>query len=141
MPSSERSPQSAHPPRDLYSAEARSLHGTGRVDVSGRAGLPVGAPRELGGTGQGYDPEQLYAAALATCLHQAVVIAATETGVDPADSEVTARVHLGDGGAQRYTFAATAEVSLPSAGDRRERVIEHALRICPLAEHLDPPPA
>ncbi|MTE17999.1 osmotically inducible protein C [Streptomyces sp. TRM43335] len=128
--------------QDLYSAEARSLHGTGRVDVSGRAGLPVGAPGELGGSGHGYDPEQLYAAALATCLHQAVVIAATETGVDPTGSEVTARVRLRTGGGQHYAFAATADVSLPSADDgQRERVVAQALRICPLGDQLDPPPA
>ncbi|MDG9704997.1 OsmC family protein [Streptomyces sp. DH37] len=128
--------------QDLYTAQARSLHGTGRVDVSGRAGLPVGAPGELGGSGQGYDPEQLYAAALATCLHQALVIAATETGVDPSGSEVTARVRLNDGGAQHYRFDATADVSLPSAsGEQRERVIGQALRICPLGDRLDPPPA
>lgn len=128
--------------QDLYSAQARSLHGTGRVDVSGRAGLPVGAPGELGGSGHGYDPEQLYAAALATCLHQAVVIAAGETGVDPAGSEVTARVRLSTGGSQHYAFTATADVALPSADDaQRERVIAQALRICPISDHLDPPPA
>ncbi|MFP8960370.1 OsmC family protein [Streptomyces nanhaiensis] len=128
--------------QDLYTAQARSLHGTGRVDVSGRAGLPVGAPSELGGSGHGYDPEQLYAAALATCLHQALVIAATETGVDPSGSEVTARVRLSNGGAQHYRFDATADVSLPSAeGERRSRVIEQALRICPISDQLDPPPA
>ncbi|GAA2435570.1 OsmC family protein [Streptomyces macrosporus] len=127
--------------QDLYRAQARSRHGTGRVDIPGRAGIPVGAPSELGGSGQGYDPEQLYAAALATCLHQALVIAATETGVDPAGSEVTARVRLSDGGAQHYAFDATAEVSLPSAeGDRRERVIAQALRICPITDQLNPPP-
>ncbi|GAA2403688.1 OsmC family protein [Streptomyces glaucosporus] len=128
--------------QDLYSAQAHSRHGTGRVDVSGRAGIPVGAPSELGGSGQGYDPEQLYAAAVATCLHQALVIAATQSGVDPSGSEVTARVRLGDGGAQHYTFDTTAEITLPSAdGDQRERVIAQALRICPVGDQLNPPPS
>ncbi|HZG05941.1 MAG TPA: OsmC family protein [Streptomyces sp.] len=125
--------------QDLYSAQARSRHGTGRVDISGRDGLPVGAPEELGGSGQGYDPEQLYAAALATCLHQAVVIAATESGVAPSGSEVTVRVRLSNSGAQNYTFDATADVSLPAAGDQRERVVARALRICPVGDRFSSP--
>ncbi|HEX5568602.1 MAG TPA: OsmC family protein [Streptomyces sp.] len=127
--------------QDLYSAQARSRHGTGRVDVSGRDSLPVSSPSELGGSGQGYDPEQLYAAALATCLHQALVIAATEVGADPSGSEVTARVRLSNPGAQHYAFDSTAEVRLPAAEDQRERIIAQALRICPIADRLAPPPA
>jgi organic hydroperoxide reductase OsmC/OhrA len=54
----------------LYSAQERSVHGTGSLVVEGREDLPVAAPSSLGGSGHGYDVEQLYAASVAACLHQ-----------------------------------------------------------------------
>lgn len=123
--------------QNLYSAEARSVHGSGEVAVEGRDGLPVAAPSSLGGSGQGYDVEQLYAASVAACLHQAVVIATTEIGADPAGSEVDARVRLSTGADGHYRFHTQARVSLPQVSDdSRAMVIEHALRICPVADQL-----
>jgi osmotically inducible protein OsmC len=127
--------------QNLYSAAARSVHGTGEIVVEGRESLPVSAPSSLGGSGQGYDVEQLQAASVAACLHQAVVIAATEIGADPAGSEVGAHVRLRTGADGHYRFHVRAEVTLPQVSDSsRATVIEHALRICPVADQLDEKP-
>ncbi|MFD7918697.1 OsmC family protein [Streptomyces sp. NPDC059740] len=121
----------------MYSAHAHHRHGEAHLDVEGRDPLPYASPSQLGGDGRGYDPEQLYAAALTGCLHQALLIAATESGTDPAGSAVTTEVRLHTDGTQRYTFEATATVELPGAAeDRRGQVLDLALRMCPVGDQV-----
>ncbi len=74
----------------------------GAVDIEGADALTVVAA----GEGDGLTAEHLYAAALATCLHQAVVLTASERGVDAEGSSVTVEVTLTHDGAQEYGLAA-----------------------------------
>ncbi|MGZ3145351.1 hypothetical protein ACVDFE_25805 [Lentzea chajnantorensis] len=68
--------------------EVEAVSRNDEVEVSGSA-LPVGDGS--------WDPEKLYAAALATCLHQAVVLAASTGDLDTTGSAVRARVALNHG--------------------------------------------
>jgi osmotically inducible protein OsmC len=118
---------------DIYSAEATSSRGTVRVDGRGDLAYPVGEARGDGEAGT-LNPERLYAAALATCLHQALTVAATTLDVETAESVVTAKATLAhrDGGG--YELRATVEVYLPGAAtdELYRAVTEEALRRCPL---------
>jgi len=60
---------------EIYSTEATSSRGSVRVDGRGDLAYAVGEPGD--GTADPLNPERLYAAALATCLHQSLTIAAT----------------------------------------------------------------
>ncbi|MGV9360083.1 MULTISPECIES: hypothetical protein [unclassified Amycolatopsis] len=62
--------------RDIHSAEATSSRGSVRIDGRGDLAYPVGEPSG-NGTADALNPERLYAAALATCLHQALTTATT----------------------------------------------------------------
>ncbi|ANZ43343.1 hypothetical protein BBK82_37350 [Lentzea guizhouensis] len=86
------------------------------------------------GDGDGaWDPEKLYAAALATCLHQAVVLAATTGDLDTSGSAVRARVTLNHENAQDYSIDAKLSITLPNVpGDRRADLLDQAVRHCPL---------
>src|SRR4051794_18430435 len=91
----------------LYETSATSTAEPDEVRISGDPELvmQVSAPAALGGSAESTDPEQLYAAALASCLHQAVVIisgAAAE--VDTSDAVVRAVVGLRHDGRIRYSF-------------------------------------
>lgn len=117
---------------DLYSTEATSSRGSVRIDGRGDLAYAVGEPGD--GTADPLNPERLYAAALATCLHQSLTIAATALGVEPGESVVTVKVALaarGDGG---YELRAAVEVYLPGASTDSlyDAVTREALRLCPL---------
>jgi osmotically inducible protein OsmC len=99
----------------LYSAEAVST-GDGRNGLvrssDGVLVLALGAPKELGGSGESTNPEQLFAAGYSACFHSALRMAAREAGVPLRDDEVTARVHLERDGTG-YRINADLRVSLP----------------------------
>lgn len=126
--------------RVLYTTKAESsLTGPDEVLVNSGPGreLSVAAPPALGGAEdrQEWNPEQLYAAAVASCMHQALLLAAQVRGADCAGSRVTAEVSLGHDGALRYSFDANLSVDLPRIdASIRSEVIDEAVRACPLAE-------
>jgi lipoyl-dependent peroxiredoxin len=66
----------------LYTAEAVST-GDGRnghvTSSDGQLGLDMAMPPEMGGTGDGTNPEQLFAAGHAACLHSALRLMAVRT--------------------------------------------------------------
>ncbi|GAA1714231.1 Ohr family peroxiredoxin [Streptomyces yatensis] len=94
----------------VYTATVTVSGGTARHGrASGRArsadgllDLPLRMPAELGGDGQGTNPEQLFAAGLAACFHGALSLVARQAALDPAAISVAATVAFGrdpeDGG-------------------------------------------
>src|SRR5258708_30607225 len=92
------------PDRLLYTAEAVSS-GDGRnghvVTSDGKLDLDLAFPPEMGGTGAGTNPEQLFAAGYAACFHSALRLVAGRQHAALGDSTVTAQVWIGperDGG-------------------------------------------
>ncbi len=83
------------PEKILYTAEARST-GDGRnghvTSSDGRLDFDLAFPKEMGGTGEGSNPEQLFAAGYAACFHNALRITARKARADVDGSTVTARV-------------------------------------------------
>ncbi|MFC6093189.1 OsmC family protein [Saccharothrix sp. BKS2] len=116
---------------NLYSTTAVSNAGSVRVDDS--ADLPVAAPTELGGPGGGWNSEQLYAAALATCLHQSIVLMASSAGDDTSGCVVSAGVSLRHEGAEKYDVDARLKVELPNVPEqRRQELVDLAISHAPL---------
>jgi osmotically inducible protein OsmC len=125
--------------RRLYTTTAQSMPGLKRVRIGDdpTMTLTIASPPALGGTKErsGWNPEQLYAAAVASCMHQALMLVASLRGADSSGSRVTAEVSLEHEGAMRYSFATTLSVDLPRIEPRvRSAVIAEALRSCPMAE-------
>jgi lipoyl-dependent peroxiredoxin len=120
----------------LYTTAAVSRDDN-RVEVDGAdpGWLPIVEPAELGGQGGGWDPERLYAAALATCLHQSLVLIASGGGHDLAGSAVRAEISLSKRGAEVYDLTAELTVDLPGVADQgtRRAVVDQAVDHCPLA--------
>ncbi|QQQ74123.1 OsmC family protein [Saccharothrix sp. 6-C] len=119
----------------LYSTAAVSRDGRVEVDDAEGTALAVTQPVELGGSGHGWDPERLFAAALATCLHQSLVLTASSGGHDTEGSAVRAEVSLSAHGAQRYDLDARLVVELPNVTDdaQRRTLVDRAAQHCPLA--------
>ncbi|MFD8814938.1 Ohr family peroxiredoxin [Streptomyces sp. NPDC059627] len=89
-------------------ASGRARSGDGVLDLNLRM------PTELGGDGQGTNPEQLFAAGFAACFHGALSLAARQAALDPTAISVEATVAFGrdpeDGG---YLLHVDLEVKWP----------------------------
>lgn len=118
-----------------YSTEALST-GQGRGGrvhlVDGSLEISMGLAPELGGSGDGANPEQLFALGYATCFHQAVIMIAANRKVDISGSSVQAQVNLGLNSEGFYTLSAVIDVSLPYVEmDLAREIALEAHRQCP----------
>ncbi|MGO1167047.1 MAG: organic hydroperoxide resistance protein [Janibacter sp.] len=121
--------------KTIYTAEALAT-GAGRdghgASADGRLDLDLAVPEAMGGSGEGTNPEQLFAVGYAACFHSALQLVAREEKADVTDSAVGARVHIGprdDGG---FQLAVELEVTLPNVeGDAAQELADRAHEVCP----------
>lgn len=99
----------------------------------GSLALAMALPTALGGSGEGHNPEQLFALGYSSCFGQAILLLAKKHGLDGQAARVTAEVTLktDDG----FSLAVDLKVSLPGA-DRTalEALVEEAHQICPYSK-------
>ncbi len=120
-----------------YWTEAEATGG-GRNGVaklaSGMLTVTMTSPTELGGSGKGHNPEELFALGYAACYLGAMRYAASteKLGTVPDDAKVTAHVGIGgrsDGG---FGLKVKLVVSLPGlARDVAEKIADRGHFICP----------
>jgi len=119
----------------LYTAEALST-GAGRnghvKTTSGIVDLDLAMPTSMGGSGNGSNPEELFAAGYAACFHSALQLVARNQKVAIEHSSVGSAVHLlptDDGG---FKLAVTLEVVIPElAADQAQALADAAHQVCP----------
>jgi len=118
----------------LYTAHAKATGGRdGRaVSSDGRIDVVLKPPKEMGGTGDGVNPEQLFAAGYSACFIGAIkFVAGQEKIAVPADTSIDGSVGIGPipGG---FGLQVALKVSLPGV-DRAvaQSLIEKAHKVCP----------
>ncbi|KAG6812702.1 hypothetical protein H0H92_001204 [Tricholoma furcatifolium] len=80
-----------------YTAHATATGAGRRGEVkSGGLELKLDTPKELGGSGKGENPEQLFAMGYASCLLGAIQLVAGRMGKDASNAVVHTSVHLGE---------------------------------------------
>jgi osmotically inducible protein OsmC len=119
----------------VYTAEAHITGG--RADGHGRTSdgtleIDLRLPAEMGGAGDGTNPEQLFAVGYAACFEGALGAVArrskAETGADGIDSKV-ALVAQDD---RTFTIAVELHVTLPSVEDEAAaELVREAHKVCP----------
>ncbi|MBC7267791.1 MULTISPECIES: organic hydroperoxide resistance protein [Streptomyces] len=118
----------------LYTAVATATHGReGRaVSSDGKLDLQLGIPVEMGGGGQGTNPEQLFAAGYSACFASALGLVGRQAKVDVSDAAVTAEVGIGKQG-EGFALAVTLRVELPADVDEAtgRKLVEQAHQVCP----------
>lgn len=119
----------------LYTAEALST-GAGRdghvATTDGRIDLDLAVPTSMGGSGNGANPELLFASGYAACFHSALHTAARAQHVTLTDSTVGSRVHIGRNGDGGFELAVELEVVIPDLPhDQAQGLADAADRICP----------
>lgn len=106
--------------------EARAVTADGKLDVQ------LAFPKEMGGTGDGLNPEQLFAAGWAACFSTTLDLIAKSRDLDAKDVAVTAEVSLvpADG---RFDLAAVLRVELPDhlRGEAGKKLLEATHTTCP----------
>ena len=122
--------------KTLYTAEALAS-GDGRdgtaVTKDGKLNVALASPVELGGNGEGTNPEQLFAAGYAACFHSALRLVGHQAKADLTDSAVAAKIHLGSlSSGPGFGIAAELEIALPAL-DRQtaEALVAKAHDVCP----------
>ncbi|MEW2573411.1 organic hydroperoxide resistance protein [Streptomyces sp. NPDC047070] len=118
----------------IYTAVATATHGRdGRTYSSdGQLDLQLGIPTEMGGNGQGTNPEQLFAAGYSACFASALALVGRSAKVDVSDAAVTAEVGIGKEG-EGFALKVTLRVELPESVDAEtgRKLVEQAHQVCP----------
>jgi Ohr subfamily peroxiredoxin len=119
----------------LYTAEALSTGGgrNGHVTtISRQVDLDMAVPKEMGGSGQGANPEELFAAGYAACFHSALQSVARTQKVKISDTSVGSRVHLVPNGEGGFVLAVDLEVIIPDLDpDEAQALTDAAHLMCP----------
>jgi lipoyl-dependent peroxiredoxin len=122
------------PVKVVYTAEATST-GDGRnghvVSSDHRLDFDLAMPPELGGNGNGTNPEQLFAAGYAACFHSALRGVARRESVAVGESVVTAQVGVGPED-DMFGLAVTLIITIPGLDrDKTRELAEAAHQRCP----------
>ncbi|WP_338749755.1 organic hydroperoxide resistance protein [Janibacter alittae] len=121
--------------KTLYTAEALAT-GAGRDghgrSADGRLDLDLAVPTQMGGSGEGTNPEQLFAVGYAACFHSALQLVAREAKADVTDSSVGSRVHIGQTETGGMQLAVELEVALPTLeSEAAQQLADRAHEVCP----------
>ncbi|MBF6220128.1 MULTISPECIES: organic hydroperoxide resistance protein [Nocardia] len=119
----------------LYTAEALAT-GDGRNgharSTDGKIDVELSAPKEMGGSGEGTNPEQLFAAGYAACFHSALRLVGKQAKANIDDSAVGAKVGIGPNDAGGFGLAVTLEISLPHLSrEDAQALADKAHQVCP----------
>lgn len=107
------------------------------VSDSGQIDLDLRPPKEMGGSGEGSNPEELFSAGYAACFLGALRATSKQAGSPvPDDSTVTVTIGIGkddaDGG---FALVATIESYIPGVDEATaKQLAEKAHEFCPYSK-------
>jgi lipoyl-dependent peroxiredoxin len=120
----------------IYTAEAHVTGG--RINGHGRTGdgqleVDLRVPKELGGPGEGTNPEELFAVGFAACFESALGVVARRQKVDPGDVAIDSQVTLAPDGKGGFVLGVGLDVTLPGIadGDVAAELVRAAHKVCP----------
>jgi len=122
--------------RVLYTAEAHVTGG--RVEGHGRSSdgaleVDIRLPEEMGGSGDGTNPEQLFAVGYAACFESALGTAARRRRQEAGDVAIDSKVMLLPTDDRGFKLAVELAVTLPSVDDAElaAELVRAAHQVCP----------
>jgi Ohr subfamily peroxiredoxin len=120
----------------LYTAHAHvtggRANGHGRTS-DGELEVDLRVPTEMGGAGDGTNPEELFAVGYAACFESALAGVARRRRLDAGEVTIDSAVSLSPTGDRTFKFAVTLDVALPSVDDRETaaELVREAHQVCP----------
>jgi Ohr subfamily peroxiredoxin len=120
----------------LYTAHATvtggRTNGHGRTS-DGALDVQLRAPKEMGGDGNGTNPEQLFAVGYAACFEGALGVVGRREHVATDDASIDSRVSLLPTQERGFKLAVELHVTLPQIQDPEQaaRLVAAAHQVCP----------
>jgi osmotically inducible protein OsmC len=119
----------------LYTAIAHASGG-GRdghvLSEDNRIDMDTRPPKEMGGSGEGTNPEQLFAAGYAACFLSAMHGVGKRMGVDTKESQVSASVSIGRTSEVAFGLAVELDIYTPGVPpEQRQQLADAAHHVCP----------
>jgi Ohr subfamily peroxiredoxin len=122
-----------------YTAEARvtgGRNGRGRT-ADGRLDLALRLPKEMGGDGDGVNPEQLFAIGYAACFGSTMGVLGRRKGLAADDAVIDAKAMLIPTEGGPFKLAVELDVTLPSLADADAADLARAAhRLCPYSSAI-----
>jgi osmotically inducible protein OsmC len=123
-------------PNVLYTAEAHVTGGRGQGHgrtSDGRLDVQLRLPTEMGGAGDGTNPEQLFAVGYAACFEGALGVVARRAKVEAQDAAIDSKVTLTTTGTGGFQLGVELDVNLPSVDDSEVAIglVRSAHEVCP----------
>jgi lipoyl-dependent peroxiredoxin len=122
--------------REIYTAEAvvtgGRAEGHGRTS-DGELEVDLRLPKELGGEGDGTNPEELFAVGYAACFEGALGVVGRRERAEVGDVSITSRVSLLPNEQKGFDLAVALDVTLPQVSDPAQaaRIVAAAHEVCP----------
>jgi Ohr subfamily peroxiredoxin len=120
----------------LYTAAATVTGG--RAEGHGRSSdgmldLQLRLPTEMGGNGEGTNPEQLFAIGFAACFEGAMGVIGRRERAEVGSVSIDSRVSLITNESRGFTLAVALDVTLPDVDDPElaQRIVAGAHKVCP----------
>ena len=106
--------------------------GTGRART-GNLAVDLRLPQELGGEGNGTNPEELFAVGFAACFESALGVVARRRKLEAGDVVIDSKVMLLPTQERGFKLAVELDVSLPSVDDPADAadLVREADQVCP----------
>lgn len=120
----------------LYTAVATAENGRdGRVSTDdGKLDVVVNPPVEMGGSGAGTNPEQLFAAGYSACFQGALGVVARQEGADISGSTVTAKVGIGKND-EGFGLIVEISANIPNVdAETAQSLVKKAHEVCPYSK-------
>ena len=119
--------------RTLYTTSATAMAGrNGQVNTDdNKLNLALSYPKEMGGTGEATNPEQLFAVGYSACFSSALLHVARETKIAIKTAPTTATVGLGVNESGDFALTVTLSSELELAQEVAVKLVQTAHRVCP----------
>ena len=118
----------------LYRTRATATGGrNGKTHLDeGGLWIATSIPKDMGGDGQGSNPEQLFALGYASCFGSALLFVAGQKKIDASRSKVSCDVGIGRAASGGFALDVILAVSLPGLeADVTRDLVEAAHQVCP----------
>jgi osmotically inducible protein OsmC len=124
-------------PRDpIYTAHATvtggRAEGHGRTE-DGQLDVQLRLPKEMGGEGDGTNPEELFAVGFAACFEGAMGVVARRERVELGEYSIASSVGLIPTEERGFNVTVSLDVTMPGVGDgdQAKRIVAGAHQVCP----------
>ncbi|MGO9488013.1 MAG: organic hydroperoxide resistance protein [Solirubrobacteraceae bacterium] len=120
----------------IYTAEAQvrggRAAGHGRTS-DGALEVDLRLPTEMGGQGDGTNPEQLFAVGYAACFEGALGVVGRRAKLETGDVSIDSKVSLSPNGKGGFGLGVELDVTLPSVSDPEaaKQLVSAAHEVCP----------